>query len=111
MIAGKSLLETINEHLVSDELRLPVYSPVAARLQAIANDATLLYTSRGRFVEYDVLVKEMPRYLRTQFIGREDLLRGNWAPALEKLLSQPPPPEKPALNGAEVAAEEILRQG
>ena len=32
--------------------------------EAIANDAALLYTSRGRFVEYDVLVKEMPRYLR-----------------------------------------------
>ena len=79
--------------------------------EAIANDAALLYTSRGRFVEYDVLVKEMPRFLRSQFIDRDDLLRGNWAPALEKLLSQPQPPEKPALNGAEVAAEEILRQG
>ena len=77
--------------------------------EAIANDTALLYTSRGRFVEYDVLVREMPRYLRAQFIEQDDLLRGNWAPALEKLLSQPPPPEKPALNGAEVAAEEILR--
>ena len=28
--------------------------------EAIANDTALLYTSRGRFVEYDVLVKEMP---------------------------------------------------
>jgi L-arabinokinase len=79
--------------------------------EAIANDAALLYTSRGRFVEYDVLVKEMPRYLRAQFIEQEDLLRGNWASALDKLLSQPQPPEKPALNGADVAAEEILRQG
>lgn len=35
---GKSLLERINEHLASDELRLPVYSPVAARLQAVAAD-------------------------------------------------------------------------
>ncbi len=77
--------------------------------EAIANGTALLYTSRGRFVEYDVLVREMPRYLRAQFIERDDLLRGNWAPALEKLLNQPPPPEKPALNGADVAAEEILR--
>ena len=36
--------------------------------EAIANDTALLYTSRGRFVEYDVLVHEMPRYLRAQFI-------------------------------------------
>jgi hypothetical protein len=77
--------------------------------EAIANDTAILYTSRGHFIEYDVLVKEMPRYLRAQFIEREDLLKGNWAPALEKLLRQPPPPEKPALNGADVAAEEILK--
>jgi L-arabinokinase len=77
--------------------------------EAIANETALLYTSRGRFVEYDVFVKEMPRYLRTQFIEQRDLLAGNWAPALETLLSQPPPPERPALHGADVAAEEILR--
>ena len=44
--------------------------------EAIANDAALLYTSRGHFVEYDVLVKEMPRYLRVQFIEQRDLLSG-----------------------------------
>jgi UDP:flavonoid glycosyltransferase YjiC (YdhE family) len=79
--------------------------------EAIANDTALLYTSRGHFVEYDVLVKEMPKFLRARFIGQEDLLRGNWKDALEKLLSQPAPPEKPALNGADIAAAEILRQG
>ena len=39
--------------------------------EAIANDAALLYTSRGDFVEYGVLVKEMPRFLRVQFIEQE----------------------------------------
>jgi UDP:flavonoid glycosyltransferase YjiC (YdhE family) len=76
--------------------------------EALANDAALLYTSRGRWVEYDVMVAEMPRYLRAQFIERDDLLSGNWGPSLEKLLSQPAPPEKPALNGAEVVVDEIL---
>ena len=79
--------------------------------EAIANDAALLYTSRGHFVEYDVLVKEMPRYVRAEFLEQKDLLRGNWEASLENLLNQPEPPEKPAINGAEVAAEEILRQG
>jgi L-arabinokinase len=79
--------------------------------EAIANDTAILYTSRGHFVEYDVLVKEMPRYLRAEFIDQGNLLRGNWAPALEKLLNQPPPPEKPAMNGADVAATEILSLG
>jgi len=76
--------------------------------EAIAGNTALLYTSRGRFVEYEVLVKAMPRYLRVRFIERDDLLRGDWAPALEQLLNQPPPPDKPALNGADVAAREIL---
>jgi L-arabinokinase len=76
--------------------------------EAIANDAALLYTSRGRFVEYDVLVREMPRFLRSQFISQERLLTGHWAPALEQLLALPPPPERPPLNGAVVAAEAIL---
>ena len=77
--------------------------------EAIANGAALLYTSRGQFVEYDVLVREMPRYLRAEFLEQKRLLSGDWSEALERLLSQAPPPEKPALNGAEAAAEEILR--
>ena len=76
---------------------------------AIANEAALLYTSRGEFVEYDVLVKEMPRYLRVRFIEQDDLRSGNWREGLDSLLNQPAPPETPALNGAEVAAVEILR--
>jgi hypothetical protein len=77
--------------------------------EAIANDAALLYTSRGHFVEYDVLVKEMPKYLRVKFIEQEQLLEGDWGAALKQLLSQVAPPEKPALNGAEIAAAELLR--
>ncbi len=72
--------------------------------EAIANDAALLYTSRGHFVEYDVLVKEMPRYLRSQYIDQKQLLNGDWSAALKELLSKPAPPEKPTLNGADVAA-------
>ena len=77
--------------------------------EAIANGAALLYTSRGHFVEYDVLVREMPRYLRAEFLEQKQLLSGDWSAALERLLSQAPPPEKPALNGADIAAEEILK--
>ena len=78
--------------------------------EAIANGAALLYTSRGHFVEYDVLVREMPRYLRSRFIEQGDLLSGNWGAALHDLLHQPPAPEKPQLNGAEIAAGEILKR-
>lgn len=57
-----------------------------------------------------MLVKEMPRYLRVQFIEQDDLLSGNWSTALQKLMNQAAAPEKPPLNGAEIAAEEILKQ-
>jgi L-arabinokinase len=75
--------------------------------ECIANDTALLYTSRGDFREYPVLVREMPKYLRCEYIEQEDLFSGNWKPALDRLLAQPPPPVKPATNGAHTAAELI----
>ena len=84
----------------------PGYGIIA---EAIANQTALLYTSRGHFAEYDVLVGGMPRYLRVQFIGQEDLLAGGWQPHLDALMAQPPPPERPRVDGAEVAANLLLR--
>ncbi len=75
--------------------------------ECIANGTALLYTSRGRFVEYDVFVAEMPRLLRCRFLPRDDLVEGRWAPAVEALLAQPPVPQPPT-NGAGVAADVIL---
>jgi UDP:flavonoid glycosyltransferase YjiC (YdhE family) len=76
--------------------------------ECIANHTAVLYTSRGRFREYEVLVREMPKYLRTHFIEQEELLAGRWDPALQQLLALPPPPIRPDLTGAEVAAGKIL---
>jgi L-arabinokinase len=76
--------------------------------ECIANETALLYTSRGRLAEYDVMVAEMPRLLRCRFVAPEDLLAGRWADALDALLRQPPPSVKPPINGADVAAEFIL---
>lgn len=77
--------------------------------EAIANDTALLYTSRGHFPEYDVIVKEMPQYLRTAFIDQNDLFAGKWEPYLDKLLAQPKVKKKPETNGADVAAEILLK--
>lgn len=76
--------------------------------ECLANDTALLYTSRGHFVEYDVLVAAMPQVLRTAYINQADLLAGQWRRHLDALLSQPAPPEHPATNGAEEAALRIL---
>jgi hypothetical protein len=76
--------------------------------ECIANDTALLYTSRGRFVEYDVLVAEMPSVLRCREITQEDLFAGRWADAIALLLAQPAPNQRPRLDGAAVAAAAIL---
>jgi hypothetical protein len=68
----------------------------------------ILYTSRGDFREYDVLVAEMPRYVRSRFISQADLFAGRWLAPLGELLAQPQPTEKLPATGAEVAAEFIF---
>ena len=78
--------------------------------ECIANDTALLYTSRGHFVEYDVLVREMPRWLRCGFISNEDLLAGNWQDALDRVLALPAAPEKADVDGAARAARSLHRQ-
>jgi UDP:flavonoid glycosyltransferase YjiC (YdhE family) len=77
--------------------------------ECVANATALLYTSRGRFVEYDLFVRQMPRILRCRYLSQEDLLAGRWAEAIERLLAQPEAPEVPAVNGAAVAADYIVR--
>jgi L-arabinokinase len=83
----------------------PGYGIIA---ECAANDTALLYTSRGHFVEYDVLVAAMPRFLRARFIAQDALYAGAWGPHLDALLAQPAPPERAAVDGADVAAEYIL---
>jgi len=75
--------------------------------ECIANGTPIVYTSRGRFSEYDVLVREMPRYVRCAYIERASLLAGHWYAALDAAVNSPAPPENPATNGAEVVAERI----
>jgi len=83
----------------------PGYGIIA---ECLANDTALLYTSRGLFIEYDVLVDAMPQFLRTAFIDHSDLFDGRWRPHLDALLAQPAPGSKPATNGASVAADALL---
>jgi L-arabinokinase len=80
----------------------PGYGIIA---ECIASRTPMLYTARGAFREYDVLVSAMPRVLRCRFISAEDLLTGRWREALEAVLSLPDPPETMAVNGADVVAD------
>jgi hypothetical protein len=82
----------------------PGYGIIA---ESIANGAAIVYTSRGRFVEYDVMVREMPRYLRCAFLSNEELYEGRWQRALDEVVAQPDPPEQPRVDGAEVVAARL----
>ena len=84
----------------------PGYGIIA---ECLANDTALLYTSRGHFIEYDVLTREAPRFLRTGYIDHDDLFAGRWTTHLDALLSQPEPPERPSVDGAQVAADILLQ--
>jgi L-arabinokinase len=76
--------------------------------ECIANNTALLYTSRGRFLEYDRFVDEMPRVLRCRYVSQAALVEGSWAGPIAALLAQPAPPESPRVDGAAVAAAALL---
>ena len=76
--------------------------------ECLANDTALLYTSRGDFREYQILVDAMPAFLRCEFIDHADLFAGRWQSHLDALLAQPAPPAKPPTTGADVAADILL---
>jgi L-arabinokinase len=82
----------------------PGYGIIA---ECAANDTAIVYTSRGRFREYDVLVREMPRYVRCEFIPQDDLLAGRWRVAIDRVLARPRP-SRPRVDGAEVIADQIV---
>lgn len=75
--------------------------------ECVANGTAMLYTSRGRFAEYDLFVAEMPRVLRCRYLSHDDLFAARWADAIDALLAQPAPPERAAVDGAAVAAREL----
>ena len=83
----------------------PGYGIIA---ECIANDTAILYTTRCRFPEYEVLVTEMPRFTRCVFIDQNDLRAGRWAEHLDKLLAQAAPPERPATTGADIIADGMV---
>ncbi|MQA29153.1 MAG: hypothetical protein GEU82_04835 [Luteitalea sp.] len=76
--------------------------------ECIANGTSLLYTSRGRFAEYELFVREMPAMLRCRHLSQDDLRGGRWADAIEALLRQEAPRFRVDTRGADVAADRIL---
>ncbi len=83
----------------------PGYGIIA---ECVANQTKMLYTSRGEFREYPVLVEGIKRYLPAGFIPQEKLLSGDIREELIRLLEAPADFADVPVNGAENAAEIIL---
>ncbi|HET7697420.1 MAG TPA: hypothetical protein VFK57_17020 [Vicinamibacterales bacterium] len=75
--------------------------------ECIANGTPLVYTERGVFPEYDVFVREMPKYVRCAYLDNSSVLAGRWSAAVERAANAPPPAERPRTDGAEVIAAMI----
>jgi L-arabinokinase len=73
---------------------------------AIAAGTRLVYTDRGDFPEYPILVEEMARYLPVAHVTRDDLAIGRVAHAIDDVLARPLP-ERPRTDGAAVAAARL----
>ena len=82
-------------------LTKPGYGIVA---ECAANDTAIVYTSRGDFAEYAVMVEAMPRLVRCAYIDHDDLFAGRWMPVVRQVLDQRPAAERPATDGARVVA-------
>jgi len=83
----------------------PGYGIIA---ECLANETAMLYTDRGRFAEYDVLVASMPGLLPSRYMPRTDLLAGRWQGHLDEVASMPWPAVRPRTDGASVAASHLL---
>jgi L-arabinokinase len=71
--------------------------------ECIANGTPLVFTPRGRFAEYPVLVEHVERWLPHAFLPSDQLLAGRWRAALTAAHACPRPPAPPT-NGAAVIA-------
>lgn len=74
---------------------------------AIGARTRLVYTERGDFPEYPILVREMAAYLPCVHVSNPDLLGGRIGEPIRRVLELPMPPA-PDLTGAARVAERLL---
>lgn len=79
----------------------PGYGIVA---DCIASGTPMVYTDRGRFAEYPVLVDAIRRHLQHAFVSNADLRAGRWEAALDRAWNSSPPAPGADVSGAAHAA-------
>lgn len=79
----------------------PGYGIVA---DCIASGTPIVYTDRGRFAEYPILVEAIQRHLPHAFLARADLHGGRWDRALDAVLDVPRATPDVDVSGGEQVA-------
>jgi L-arabinokinase len=74
---------------------------------AIGAGTAIVYTERGDFPEYPILVEGMTKLVPCAYVSNQVLLTGRLRDPLEAVL-RTPVPEPPALDGATLAARRLL---
>ena len=74
----------------------------------LAQATPIIYTERGLFPEYDVLVNTIQRELTSVFIDSKNFSAGNWEPSIRQILSLPRRLPDIRIDGADVCARRIL---
>jgi len=91
-------------HAVDVVVTKPGYGIVS---DAIAAGTRVVYTERGDFPEYPILVEGMKRHLACVHASNADLLAGRVEDPVRRALAMPVPPA-PDLDGASRAARRLL---
>jgi len=76
---------------------------------AIACRTRMIYTERGDFPEYPILVNAMARWVPAVHVSNEDVRSGRLRTALDEVTAASFP-DPPRMDGAEVAARRILQE-
>ncbi|OGP51539.1 MAG: hypothetical protein A2Y79_08490 [Deltaproteobacteria bacterium RBG_13_43_22] len=74
----------------------------------LSHGTPMIYSDRGEFPEYPILVEGIKSHLSCCYMPKEDLYSGNWESYLERLSSQPRIQPEIRTDGAQVAARRIL---
>lgn len=75
----------------------------------LAHGTPIIYTDRGPFREYDILVEAIQKHLSYVFLPLEDLYAGRWEKAMQTLEGLPRRLPRLSLDGATVCARRILQ--
>jgi L-arabinokinase len=75
----------------------------------LAQATPIIYTERGLFSEYEVLVEAIESKLSSVFIDSGNFKAGNWQPSINRILSMPRRVPDIEIEGAQICARKILK--